>query len=75
MFMQLIPAISITNGQPAMLPPLCFVIVVSMIKDAYEDYLRHNKDREENEAFCLVVRDEGNVDATKWKDVQVGDVV
>jgi magnesium-transporting ATPase (P-type) len=52
MFMQMVPAISITGGQPALLPPLCFVILVSMVKDAYEDYLRHKKDNEENDAIC-----------------------
>lgn len=41
MFMQMITVISISNGQPAMAPPLIFVVVLSMIKDAYEDYKRH----------------------------------
>lgn len=34
----MIDAISISNGKPAMLPPLAFIILVSMIKDGYEDY-------------------------------------
>jgi len=38
MFLQMIPMISISGGNPAMLPPLVFVITLSMIKDAYEDY-------------------------------------
>jgi hypothetical protein len=41
MFMQMIPLISISNGKPAMAAPLAFVISVSMIKDAFEDYKRH----------------------------------
>ena len=41
MLMQTIDIISISNGQPAMLPPLAFVVILSMIKDAYEDYKRH----------------------------------
>jgi len=45
MFMQLIPIISITNGKPAMLLPLAFVIGVSMIKDIFEDSKRHKSDR------------------------------
>jgi hypothetical protein len=48
MFMQMIDAISISGGQPAMLPPLIFVISASMIKDAYEDYQRHKDDDKEN---------------------------
>jgi hypothetical protein len=43
-FMQCIRRISITNGKPVMAMPLCFVVVVSMIKDAYEDYKRHISD-------------------------------
>ncbi len=64
--MQMIPAISITNGQPSMVPPLVFVIIVSMIKDAYEDYLRHKKDREENEAVCYRVNQNGDAETIKW---------
>ena len=47
MFMQMIEVISISNGQPAMLPPLTFVVLLSMIKDAYEDYKRHKEDKGE----------------------------
>jgi len=46
--MQMIDAISISNGEPAMLFPLCFVVAVSMIKDAYEDRKRHKSDNQEN---------------------------
>ena len=38
MLMQMVKVISISNGHPAMMPPLLIVISVSMIKDAYEDY-------------------------------------
>ena len=31
-----------------MAPPLIFVVVVSMIKDAYEDIMRHVEDAKEN---------------------------
>ena len=60
MFMQMITVISISNGQPAMLPPLAFVIILSMIKDAYEDYKRHKEDRGENNAECEVFSKETN---------------
>ena len=50
MFMQMIKIISISNGQPAMLPPLAFVVVLSMIKDAYEDFKRYKADEGENNA-------------------------
>jgi len=46
--MQTIPSISISDGKPAMALPLFFVVLVSMIKDAFEDYKRHNSDDKEN---------------------------
>ncbi len=42
--MQMIPIISISAGKPVMLMPLTFVILVSMIKDIFEDYKRHKSD-------------------------------
>ena len=36
--LQIIPAITISNGAMAMLPPLVFVIIAAMSKDGYEDY-------------------------------------
>jgi len=46
--MQTIKSISISNGVPVMAGPLVVVILVSMVKDAYEDYKRHNSDAKEN---------------------------
>ena len=44
MVLQVIPPISITGGQPAILLPLLFVVVVSAIKDLFEDLKRHKSD-------------------------------
>lgn len=55
MMMQMINVISISGGNPAMLPPLAIVVAVSMLKDAYEDYNRHKKDDEENDSECSIV--------------------
>ena len=63
--------ISISDGKPAMLPPLIVVIVTSMIKDGYEDYKRHCKDSEENEATCLLLDGQ----EIKWKNLKVGQIV
>jgi hypothetical protein len=46
--MQLIKPISDAGGVPTMLLPLSFVIIVSMIKDIFEDRKRHKSDNEEN---------------------------
>ena len=51
-FLQTITLISISNGKSAMAVPLVFVVCVSMIKDAYEDYKRHKNDDGENKAKC-----------------------
>ena len=37
--LQSIRAISVTNGRPTILLPLLFVMTVSAVKDAYEDWV------------------------------------
>ena len=59
-----------------MAPPLAFVVILSMIKDAYEDYKRHKADESENNALVEVfVKTENKFIMTHWKDVKVGDLV
>lgn len=38
-----------TGGSPTILVPLAFVMFTVMVKDAYEEYYRFRKDKEENE--------------------------
>jgi phospholipid-translocating ATPase len=45
-----------------------------MVKDAYEDYLRHKKDDEENDTMCIVIED-GIPVSTKWRNVKIGQVI
>lgn len=47
--LQCIESISISAGKPVMLGPLTVVIICSMVKDAFEDWKRHQNDRSENE--------------------------
>ena len=47
-FLQVIPLISISNNKPAMALPLVGVVLVSMVKDAFEDYKRKSNDTKEN---------------------------
>jgi phospholipid-transporting ATPase len=54
MVLQIIPQISITGGQPAILLPLLFVVAVSAIKDLFEDIKRHRADAQENNRKALV---------------------
>ena len=63
-----------------MLPPLIVIVVLSMIKDAYEDYVRHRKDTEENDRKTLRLsietkQSEPTEVETKWRDLRVGDVI
>jgi hypothetical protein len=46
--MQCVDSITISNSKPVQAAPLCAVVLVSMIKDAYEDYKRHKSDKMEN---------------------------
>jgi len=45
----MIPSITTTEGKPSQAMPLIAVVLVSMIKDAYEDYVKAKNDRVENE--------------------------
>jgi phospholipid-transporting ATPase len=46
--MELYKPISDSGGQPVLALPLTFVVVVSMVKDGYEDCNRSKSDKEEN---------------------------
>ena len=50
----MIPSISISNGKPAILLPLTFVISVSAFKDFLEDLGRHRSDDLENNSKILI---------------------
>ena len=59
-----------------MAPPLTFVVLVSMIKDAYEDVNRHLEDKKENnEKTTKFDRVTEKFVECAWKDVRVGDFV
>lgn len=72
--LQVIPDISNTNNQPLQLLPLGFIIFVSMLKDAFEDYKRHKSDFEENNKETLVLKN-GEFVKVLWKDLLIGDIV
>ncbi|KAF8779701.1 hypothetical protein HU200_002347 [Digitaria exilis] len=59
-------------GRGASVMPLAFVLIVTAVKDAYEDWRRHRSDRAENGRLAAVLSpsDEGAA-----PDVRVGDVV
>jgi phospholipid-transporting ATPase len=44
-FMQIIPQVSISNSVPVIFMPLFFIVLVSALKDLYEDYKRRSSDQ------------------------------
>ncbi|KAJ0102568.1 hypothetical protein Patl1_05802 [Pistacia atlantica] len=61
-------------GRGASILPLAFVLLVTAIKDAYEDYRRHRSDRIENNRLAWVLVND-QFQQKKWKEIQVGDIV
>lgn len=54
--------------------PLVFVISVTMIKQGYEDVLRHRADKEVNNRLVRVLKD-GRLEEVLSRDVRVGDIL
>src|SRR3990167_2827046 len=72
--LQMVKIVSITNGIPTILPPLAFIVFLTMIKDVFEDYKRYKSDLEENNKDTVVYRNQSPVEA-KWQDLRVGDII
>lgn len=73
-FLQMIKEISTSSGIPVTLVPLSFILLVSALKDLYEDLKRHQSDHEENSRKILVLREEG-FKRTTWNQLLVGDII
>ncbi|XP_069784802.1 phospholipid-transporting ATPase IC-like isoform X2 [Narcine bancroftii] len=71
--LQTIPAIATLPWYSTMIP-LTFVLAVTGVKDIIDDIARHKSDREINSRPCQVLVGK-SFKFTKWKDLQVGDVV
>ncbi|XP_069885159.1 phospholipid-transporting ATPase IC isoform X1 [Dipodomys merriami] len=71
--LQAIPQIS-TLAWYTTLVPLLLVLGITAIKDLVDDVARHKMDKEINNRLCEVIKD-GRFKVTKWKDIQVGDVI
>ena len=74
--LELIKPISDSGGTPVILIPLSFVVLVSMIKDIFEDTKRHESDSRENNRKVMVGNEQTGVfEERKWKDLHVGMIV
>ncbi|KAL5228484.1 hypothetical protein ABZP36_016749 [Zizania latifolia] len=64
-------------GRGASVLPLAFVLFVTAVKDAYEDFRRHRSDRQENNRLAAVLAPgtAREFSPKKWKHIRVGDVV
>lgn len=56
MILQIIPSISVTDGKPTIAIPLTIVFFVNAIKDAIEDWRRHQSDQSENEQLTTIIQ-------------------
>jgi len=75
-FLQTIPSISITSGQPLLLIPLSFVLAVGAARDLFEDQKRKAADRAENDREVIRISNvSGSQEAIQWRDVRPGDVI
>lgn len=61
-------------GRGASILPLAFVLGVSGIKDAFEDWRRHKSDKIENNRLAKVLGND-KFEEKKWKDIQVGEII
>eukprot|EP00268_Persea_americana_P024574 TRINITY_DN23999_c0_g2_i1.p1 TRINITY_DN23999_c0_g2~~TRINITY_DN23999_c0_g2_i1.p1 ORF type:complete len:1322 (+),score=267.17 TRINITY_DN23999_c0_g2_i1:1251-5216(+) len=61
-------------GRTVSLFPLLFVLVVTAIKDGYEDWRRHRSDQKENNREARVLQS-GQFIMKKWKKICAGEVV
>jgi phospholipid-transporting ATPase len=74
--MQTIRAISISAGKAVQAWPTIFVMVLSMLKDFYEDRKRHKNDAEENNQITNVWNESTkSFEEMKWKDIKVGKII
>ena len=66
--MELVPIITDDPSVPPVLVfPLAFVVGLSMIKDAYEDYVRYRSDADENSRKVQVLFDHDELTFTEPK--------
>ncbi|KAL8555179.1 hypothetical protein ACS0TY_003115 [Phlomoides rotata] len=61
-------------GRFASILPLAFVLLVTAVKDAYEDHRRHRSDKIENNRLAWVLSND-KFEQKKWKDVCVGEII
>lgn len=75
-FMQIVPAITNTNGMPTTLIPLLFVVIGDCVIMLREDLRRRAADKEANSSMTLRLnRARAQYESTIWSSIEVGDIV
>jgi phospholipid-transporting ATPase len=71
--LQQIPNVSPTNRWTTAIP-LVFVLMVTALKEIFEDYKRHKQDNEVNNRNIQIVEN-NSITIRTWNDVKVGEIV
>jgi magnesium-transporting ATPase (P-type) len=71
---QIVPVLSTTNGNPTMYQPLAFIVLVSALRAAKEDWDKHVADELRNGFRYSIVR-EHELLSIESGDIRVGDIV
>ncbi|XP_072612818.1 phospholipid-transporting ATPase VB isoform X12 [Vulpes vulpes] len=70
-----VPVVNAFQPEVSMIP-ICIILAVTAIKDAWEDLRRYKSDKVINNQECLIyIRKERNYVQKCWKDVRVGDFI
>ncbi|XP_047381769.1 phospholipid-transporting ATPase FetA-like isoform X2 [Sciurus carolinensis] len=74
LFLQLIPQISSLAWYTTVIP-LVVVLSITGVKDAIDDWKRHQSDNQVNNHSVPLLADDGRVKEEKWMNVEVGDII
>lgn len=70
-----VPVVNAFQPDVALIP-ICSILALTAIKDAWEDFRRYKSDKKLNSMPCLVYnRKEKDFKEKRWRDVRVGDFV
>ncbi|XP_028272857.1 probable phospholipid-transporting ATPase VB [Parambassis ranga] len=70
-----VPAVNAFQPDVALIP-ICVILSLTALKDAWEDFRRYQSDRKLNNTPCFIYsRKEKQFVQRRWKDVRVGDFV
>uniref|UniRef100_A0A8C0PWH3 Phospholipid-transporting ATPase n=1 Tax=Canis lupus familiaris TaxID=9615 RepID=A0A8C0PWH3_CANLF len=70
-----VPVVNAFQPEVSMIP-ICIILAVTAIKDAWEDLRRYKSDKVINNQECLIyIRKERSYVQKCWKDVRVGDFI